>query len=395
MRTEKFIDIVGADFYTGVPDSLLGAFCDCLMDLYGTDPVHHVVAANEGNAAAIAAGYHLATGKVPVVYMQNSGQGNIVNPLVSLLHEKVYAIPALLIIGWRGEPGIKDEPQHIFQGEITCRLLEDLGVRYSIVGPETTEEQLRLAMHGFRQLFTQGKDAAFVMSKGALDYDTRPGYRNTYQMEREEVIRHIAAVAGSDPVIATTGKAGRELFEIRTDNRQGHQSDFLTVGSMGHCSSIALGIAVQKPDTKIWCIDGDGALLMHMGALAVTGAASPENLVHVVINNGAHESVGGIPDAARDIDLAAVAKACGYEYTICVEQYEDLDTELERVKAGAGLCMIEAKCAIRSRSDLGRPDVGVRENKKEFMEYLQRRELAGGIKLTQANYSTREYGRRT
>ncbi len=371
MKAGKLIDLLGADFYTGVPDSLLAPFCDCLMKRYGTDPAHHIVAANEGNAAAIAAGYHLATGKIPVVYMQNSGEGNIVNPAASLLHEKVYAIPVLFVIGWRGEPGTQDEPQHTYQGAVTCRLLEDLGIEYAVVGPQTQEGQLHLVMQRFRQLFSEGICAALVVRRGVLEQEQQAGDQNAYQMEREEAIRRIAEAAGTDPVIVTTGKAGRELFEIRTANRQGHQTDFLTVGSMGHCSSIALGIAIHKPDTKIWCVDGDGAVLMHMGALAVAGAASPQNLVHIVINNGAHESVGGMVNAARDLELAAVAGTCGYRYAVCVERYEDLDAELERARTGAGLRMIEVKCAVGSRKDLGRPGVGARENKEAFMRYVK------------------------
>lgn len=374
MKAEHFIDILGADFYTGVPDSLLRAFCDYLMDVYGTEPCHHVIAANEGNAAAIAAGYHLATGKIPVVYMQNSGVGNIINPVASLLHEKVYAIPMLFVIGWRGEPGTHDEPQHIFQGEVTLRLLEDLGIRYFVIGTETAGAELDLVMKEFRRLFEEGKDAAFVVRKNAITYGGRKDYKNTYKMVREEIIRHIVKAAGEAPVITTTGKAGRELFEIRNRNQQSHKYDFLTVGSMGHCSSIALGIAVHRPDTKIWCIDGDGALLMHMGAMSVIGAAAPGNFVHVVINNEAHETVGGMPTAAEKMNIAAAAKACGYACAVCADSYEALDAELEKAKKRDGLSMIEVKCSVGSREDLGRPDVEARENKRNFMEYLHKKQ---------------------
>lgn len=143
MRVEEFVEIIGADFYTGVPDSQLKPLCDYLMNTYGIDSKHHIIAANEGNGIALAAGYNLSTGKVPVVYMQNSGEGNIVNPITSLLNDNVYAIPAILIIGWRGEPGIHDEPQHIYQGKITLKLLEDLGIITCIINEETTEEELK------------------------------------------------------------------------------------------------------------------------------------------------------------------------------------------------------------------------------------------------------------
>ena len=288
MKVKKLVEIIGSDFYTGVPDSQLKALCNYLMATYGIDPNHHIIAANEGNCTALAAGYYLATGKVPAVYMQNSGEGNIINPVASLLNDKVYAIPVVFIVGWRGEPGIHDEPQHIYQGEVTLKLLEDMDIATFVIGKETTDEEAEKAMDNFRMILAQGKDVAFVIRKGALTDAPKVEYRNDNTMVREEIIRHIVNVSGEDPVVSTTGKASRELFEIREANGQGHQYDFLTVGSMGHSSSIALGVALNKPDRKIWCIDGDGAVLMHMGSLAIVGAVKPKNLVHVVINNEAH-----------------------------------------------------------------------------------------------------------
>lgn len=370
MRVQALAEIVGADFYTGVPDSQLKALCNYLMDRYGIDPKHHVIAANEGNCAALAAGYHLATGKVPVVYMQNSGEGNIINPVASLLNDKVYAIPVLFIVGWRGEPGIHDEPQHIYQGEVTVKLLEDMDIRTFVIGKETTEEEVSQAMAEFRKVFAAGKDAAFVIRKGALTDAPKVEYRNDYAMKREDIIRHIAEASGADPIVSTTGKASRELFEIRTAKGQSHQTDFLTVGSMGHSSSIALGIAAQKPEQRIWCVDGDGAALMHMGAMAVIGANRPKNLIHIVINNGAHETVGGMPTVAGAIDLVGIAKACGYPYAASVDSFEALDAELAAAKERGELSLIEAKCAIGAREDLGRPTTTARENKENFMAYL-------------------------
>lgn len=332
MKAEKLFEIIGSDFYTGVPDSQLRPLCDFLMDRFGIDAKHHVIAANEGNCAALAAGYHLATGKNPVVYMQNSGEGNIINPAASLLHEKVYGIPCLFIVGWRGEPGIHDEPQHIYQGEVTVKLLEDMGIPSFVIGKETTEEQVLAAMDEFREVLSSGKDAAFVVRKGALTYEGKVKYENGNSMKREEIIRHITKVSGEDAIVSTTGKASRELFEIREENGQSHKYDFLTVGSMGHSSSIALGVALHKPNTKVWCIDGDGAALMHMGAMAVLGANAPKNMVHVVINNGAHETVGGMPTVAGKIDLVGIAKSCGYPYGVCVDNFEDLDRELSEAK---------------------------------------------------------------
>ena len=360
----------GADFYTGVPDSQLRALCDCLMDTYGTDPLHHIIAANEGNCTAIAAGYHLATGKVPVVYLQNSGEGNIINPVASLLNDHVYGIPVLFIVGWRGEPGIHDEPQHIYQGQVTLKLLEDMDIAASVIGTETKTEEIRGAMEQFRMLFSQGKSAAFVVRKGALTYDKKVDYSNGNTMLREEVIRHIVQVSGDDPIISTTGKASRELFEIREADHQGHQRDFLTVGSMGHSSSIALGVALHRPDRKVWCIDGDGAALMHMGAMAVIGANKPNNLVHVIINNGAHESVGGMPTVASEIDLVGIARACGYPRAVSVDSFESLDRELRLAKSQETLMLIEVKCAVGARADLGRPTTTAEENKEAFMRFI-------------------------
>ena len=371
MKVEKLVEIIGSDFYTGVPDSQLKALCDYMMNTYGIDSNHHIIAANEGNCTAIAAGYHLATGKVPVVYMQNSGEGNIINPAASLLNDNVYAIPVVFIIGWRGEPGIHDEPQHIYQGRITLKLLEDMDIDFFVIGKDTSDDEVLLAMDKFRISIAEGRSVAFVVRKGALEYNSPVKYQNGNTMVREEIIKHIVKVSGEDPIISTTGKASRELFEIREANGQSHKYDFLTVGSMGHSSSIALGVALNKPDQKIWCIDGDGAALMHMGAMALIGTNKPKNLVHIIINNGAHETVGGMPTAAANIDIVAAAKACGYPYAVSVDSFDMLDSELEKVKKLNGLSLIEVKCSIGARSDLGRPTTAAIDNKKSFMEYLK------------------------
>ena len=374
MKVEKLVEIIGSDFYTGVPDSQLKALCNYLMATYGIDPHHHVIAANEGNCTALAAGYHLATGTVPVVYMQNSGEGNIINPVASLLNDKVYAIPVIFIVGWRGEPGIHDEPQHIYQGEVTTRLLDDMDIANFAnfaIGKDTTDEEVEAKMSEFRMVLATGKDVAFVIRKGALTDAPRVEYKNDNHMIREEIIQHIVKASGEDPIVSTTGKASRELFETRVANGQSHKYDFLTVGSMGHSSSIAFGVAINKPGQRIWCVDGDGAVLMHMGSMAVLGSNKPKNLVHVVINNGAHETVGGMPTVAGDIDLVGVAKACGYPYAVCVDSFEKLDAELEAAKARGELSLIEVKCSIGARDDLGRPTTTALENKQNFMEYLK------------------------
>ena len=371
MKVQKLVEIIGSDFYTGVPDSQLKALCNYLMATYGIDPKHHVIAANEGNCTALAAGYHLATGKVPVVYMQNSGEGNIINPVASLLNDKVYAIPVVFIVGWRGEPGIHDEPQHIYQGEVTVKLLEDMDIKPFIIGKDTTDDEVEAAMEEFKSILATGKDVAFVIRKGALTDAPKVEYKNDNNMIREEIIQHIVKVSGEDPIVSTTGKASRELFETRVANDQSHKYDFLTVGSMGHSSSIALGVAINKPELKIWCIDGDGAVLMHMGSMAVMGANKPKNLIHVVINNGAHETVGGMPTVADSIDLVAIAKACGYPNTVSVDSFADLDRELQTAKGRDELSFIEVKCSIGAREDLGRPTTTALENKQNFMKYLR------------------------
>lgn len=371
MQAEAFAKILEAQFYTGVPDSLLKPLCDYLMKTYGVDARHHIIAANEGNCAAIAAGYHLATGKIPAVYLQNSGEGNLINPAASLLHRQVYGIPALFIIGWRGEPGVHDEPQHIYQGAITKTLLEDLEIPSFIIGPQTPEDAVQEAMERFRPLLNQGSGAAFIIRKGGLVNREKADYQNAYHISRETAVRHIAEAAGEDFIVSTTGKASRELFEYRTAKGQTHARDFLTVGAMGHASSIALGIALHRPEARIWCIDGDGAVLMHMGAMALIGTNRPGNLIHIVLNNGAHETVGGMPTAANGIDLPGIARACGYPYTECVNDLAALDAALARAKARRALCLIEVKCAMGARDDLGRPTTTPQEMKAAFMERLQ------------------------
>ena len=303
MKVENFVKALNADFYAGVPDSQLKALCNYLISTYGVNGKNHVIAANEGNAVGLAAGYHLATGKTPVVYMQNSGEGNVINPVASLLNDKVYGIPCIFVVGWRGEPNVHDEPQHIFQGEVTCELLDVMDIKYMVIAKDTQDEEVESKMREFNALLESGKQVAFVVKKGALEFDGKVKYSNDNKMLREEVIKHIVKVTGDDFIVSTTGKASRELFEIREANGEGHGKDFLTVGSMGHSSSIALEIALQKPDKKIWIIDGDGAALMHMGAMAVLAANAPKNVVHIIINNGAHETVGGQPTVMANVDV--------------------------------------------------------------------------------------------
>ena len=292
----------GIDMFCGVPDSLLKDFCACVTD--NTPANKNIIAANEGNALAIAAGHYLATRKPAVVYMQNSGLGNIVNPLLSLTDDEVYNIPALLIIGWRGEPGVHDEPQHIKQGKLTLPLLETMGIRYEIL------EDVSQIASAVEYMTQTKKPFAFVVRKGTFEPFPKEKTISKYSLAREEAIKKVVSLLGEkDIVVSTTGMISRELYE----NRQTHEKDFLTVGSMGHASSIAFGVAINKPDRKVFCFDGDGAFLMHMGASAVIASRKLPNLKHIVFNNEAHDSVGGQPTVMNHVEIADVIKGCGYD----------------------------------------------------------------------------------
>ena len=360
------------DFFTGVPDSLLNPLCSYLYHRFGISD-RHIVAANEGNAVGLAAGYHLATGKVPVVYLQNSGEGNIINPVASLMNDRVYGIPCLFIIGWRGEPGVHDEPQHVYQGMVTCKLLEDMDIAHFVIEKDTPESTLTDKLKEFEALFAQGKQAALVVRKGALEYGgPKLHYENAYPLTREQIVQQIAAAAGEDVIVSTTGKASRELFEYRAGAGDTHARDFLTVGSMGHASSIALAVALYQPGRRVWCLDGDGAALMHLGALPVIGSRQPGNLIHVLINNQCHETVGGMPTVADSADLPAMARASGYRTVLRAGTSGELDAVLEALKTAPCPAFLEVMSNSGARVDLGRPTTSAMENKQHFMEYLQK-----------------------
>ncbi len=369
----EHLNRINVNFFTGVPDSQLQPLCNYLTTTYGTSN-HHIIAANEGNAVALAVGYHLSTDMIPCVYLQNSGLGNIINPVASLLNVKVYGIPCVFIVGWRGEPNVHDEPQHAFQGEITLDLLDVMDIAYIVIDKNSTEKDFAERVNEFRALLDAGKSVAFVVKKGGLSNDEKVRYENHNATLREEIIRHITDIAKEDVFVSTTGKTSRELFEIREQNDQPHKYDFLTVGSMGHSSSIALGIALNKPNKRVWCIDGDGAALMHMGAMAVIGAMSPINYVHVVVNNCAHESVGGMPTVADRINLVQIALGCGYDSAYVANDIHELDSVLLGIEGKKGPIFIEVRAAIGSRDDLGRPTTTPIENKEAFMEYLRERD---------------------
>ena len=360
----------GVDFYTGVPDSLLKSLCAYITD--HCDEKHHIIAANEGGAIGLAAGYHLATGKIPVVYMQNSGMGNAANPLISLMDKDVYHMPVLLVIGWRGEPGEHDEPQHVKQGKITLPLLDAMQIRYEVLAYEPTAlvPQLNRVFEDLRK--TQEPFALVVKKNTFAPYTWEKKVSSGWTLPRERALQLLTGRLGkNDVIVSTTGMISRELFEYRAQRQEGHAHDFLTVGSMGHASQIALGISLYKPERRVFCFDGDGASLMHMGSWAITGANAGTNYYHIVFNNSAHDSVGGQPTVGSAVDFPAIAKACGYPYAVRVDNFADLDRELETAKNRNMLSLIEVKCSIGAREDLGRPTTTALENNQNFMEYLK------------------------
>jgi phosphonopyruvate decarboxylase len=303
--------------------------------------------------------------------MQNSGEGNAVNPLASLMDKEVYDMPLLLVIGWRGRPGVHDEPQHVKQGKITTGLLNVMGINYDVLSKE--EEKAKTQIDKAVAALRRNEVYALVVEKDTFDsYALQNKVADHYEMSREEAIWKVAASIPNDAVIvSTTGMISRELFEYRTAMGQGHERDFLTVGSMGHSSSIALGIALQKPEKQIWCIDGDGAALMHMGAMAVIGSTHPQNFIHVIIDNNAHESVGGMPTAAKNIDFAQIAKGCGYDHICTVTTMDELKESLNMLTPETGLRLLIAKSTIGARKDLGRPTTTPKRNKTDFMTNLK------------------------
>lgn len=373
IRPEFFIEKLrenGVDCFAGVPDSLLKNICAYITD--HCDAQDNIIAANEGAAVGIAAGHYLATGKPACVYMQNSGEGNIINPLASLTDQEVYNIPVLLLIGWRGRPGVHDEPQHVKQGKVTTGLLNVMGVNYEVLSKEEDKAEKQIAK-AIKAL--QNKEVfALVIEKDTFeDYKLKNVEKSDLTMSREEAIQTVAAALGeNDCIVSTTGMISRELFEYRAAMNQGHERDFLTVGSMGHASQIALGIAMAQPDRKVWCFDGDGAAIMHMGSMAIVASKQPKNYVHVVFNNGAHDSVGGQPTVGLHIDLPAVAKAVGYKNTCSVDSKEALSEALKAVVVMEGPSLLEIKVKKGNRKDLGRPTTTPIQNKEALMDFLSK-----------------------
>ena len=376
IRPEFFIEALrekGIDCFAGVPDSLLKNICAYITDHF--DAEHNIIAANEGAAVGLAAGHYLATGQPACVYMQNSGEGNIINPLASLTDQEVYNIPVLLLIGWRGRPGVHDEPQHVKQGKVTTGLLNVMGVNYEVLSKE--EDKAAKQIEKAAKALANKEVFALVIEKDTFeDYNLQNVEMNDLTMTREEAIQTVAATLGEkDCIVSTTGMISRELFEYRAAMNQGHERDFLTVGSMGHASQIALGIAMAKTDRKVWCFDGDGAAIMHMGSMAIVANKAPKNYVHVVFNNGAHDSVGGQPTVGLKIDLPAVAKAVGYSKIYSVSSKEDLEKLLTssflHQTSSDGPIFLEVKVKKGNRKDLGRPTTTPIQNKEALMSFLK------------------------
>lgn len=365
------LEASGIRFVTGVPDSLLKDVCAAITTHFPAD--RHLIAANEGSAIGLAIGHYLASRRPALVYMQNSGLGNSVNPLASLADPAIYGIPMILMIGWRGEmlngAQMKDEPQHVTQGRITLAQLELLGIPFRIVDADTDigacmQEYAELALSGSRPV-------ALVVRKQAFSsYRLNDSRADEMLPTREEAI---AAVVGNLPdllpVVSTTGMPSRELFELRKAGAAGHHRDFLTVGGMGHAVSIASGIALAKPQSKVVCLDGDGAMLMHMGAL--TNSARRSNLVHIVLNNGAHDSVGGQPTQALHLNLADIANCCGYGLVMRAHSVDEVARALGVMLQSAGSSFLEIRCRRGARADLARPDRSPADNRRDFMAFLE------------------------
>ena len=356
-------------FFTGVPDSLLKEFCACIAQ--NVSPAMHVIAANEGGAVALGIGYHMATGKLPLIYLQNSGLGNTINPLLSLSDPEIYSIPMILLIGWRGGPGGKDEPQHKKQGRVTLSLLETLGIPYSVLDASMDNAEAAIA-EAVTTARAQLAPYALVVRNGTFDYHPVSTDERRYPMQREDAIKLLVNALGErDIVVSTTGMLSRELFEFRDILGQSHQQDFLTIGGMGHASQIALGIAMQKPERQVICLDGDGSVLMHLGSLAINGTSGCTNFKHIVINNGAHDSVGGQPTVAQQVDLASTARALGYQYAVSTRAPQELIQQLRAFRETAGPALLEIMVDKGNRPDLGRPTVHPLQNKQRFQEFVR------------------------
>ncbi|MEP0356971.1 MAG: phosphonopyruvate decarboxylase [Paraglaciecola sp.] len=361
------LEKVNINFYAGVPDSLLKNLCAFIDDSYSFD--QHIIAANEGNAVALAMGHYMGSGNPAVVYMQNSGLGNAVNPLTSLADPKVYSIPMLMVIGWRGEPGVKDEPQHVKQGEITEQQLHIMDIPYVVLSADTALQATVLPL--LHTMHEQSRPVAILVKKSVFtEFKGDTSVSTTSQLKREQALTVLLnEFEAQDVIVSTTGKTSREVFELRKNLNQ-NASDFLTVGGMGHTSSIAMGVALGAPEKRVIAIDGDGSMLMHMGALPIIGCHGVRNLIHIVLNNACHESVGGQPTVAGDVNLKDMALACGYKQYITAKNEQEIVANWSRITPNSGPVLFEIKIAKGARKDLGRPTSSPIENKTVFMQHV-------------------------
>jgi phosphonopyruvate decarboxylase len=362
------LKIKDVNFITGVPDSLLKNFIKAIDDSFLSE--NHVIAANEGNAIALAAGHYISTNCPSIVYLQNSGLGNAINPLVSLTNDKVYSIPMMLMIGWRGEPGTKDEPQHLKQGQITEELLDILTIPYFKINSFTKiAEVLNIAFDKMNEI---NSPVALLVSQDTFETVKFEIEKNDLKLiSREQAIEEILSLLPLNSlVISTTGMASREVFEIRERKLQNHDQDFLTVGSMGHASSIALMIAKNLPSRLVVCIDGDGSVIMHMGSLGVIGQSNSKNFLHILLNNGSHDSVGGQPTVGHKVDFQSIAASSGYLNSCFTNDIDTLKTEINRLKILSGPNFLEVQVKKGARNDLGRPNLSPKENLVNFMRNI-------------------------
>lgn len=360
------------NFFAGVPDSLLKDFCAYVSD--NADKKNHFIAANEGNALSLGIGHYLSTSNLPLIYMQNSGLGNIINPMLSLADSDVYSIPMILLIGWRGEKGIKDEPQHKKQGRITEELLKIMEVPYEIIGPDSDPEVTKYLLKDLIALSKIKKNPCAILVKQNTfdDYKLKKNKIYKKPLFREEAIEQILKqITLNEILISTTGVTSRELFELRKNNNSGHEKDFLTVGGMGHASQIALGIALEKKHRDVFCLDGDGAFLMHMGSIAINGSSNCKNFKHIVFNNSAHDSVGAQPTVADELDILKIASSCGYKWTKRTQSLKDLNKKLNELKSIDGPALLEIQVRSGFRKNLGRPTNSPEKNKNLFMNFLK------------------------
>jgi phosphonopyruvate decarboxylase len=360
------------NFVTGVPDSLLKNLTNCISDNLKKN---HIISTNEGSALALAIGHYLATKSPGIVYMQNSGLGNIINPVTSLAHPYVYGIPVILLVGWRGEllsenKQVEDEPQHKKQGQITIKQLKLLDIPIKIINKRT--KNIKLILNNLKKLSIKKQTpVAIVVRKNTFTKYNQKKIKKIKQnaLYREEIINEIVSLSSNKQIIlSTTGMASRELFEIREKKNQKTFKDFLTVGGMGHVSQIAAGVAMNKKNKKIICIDGDGSLLMHMGSLGISSKL--KNIIHILINNKSHDSVGGQPTLGEFIDFTKISKACGYKSNILIKNKKKIRSTIKKALKNKNNSFLQINCEKGYRNNLGRPDKNIKKRKDLFIKHL-------------------------